>query len=1385
MREATPTQDNHDRAAAGLTVVALGASAGGLEALRAFFGAVRPHPAIAYVVVTHLPTSHASHLDDLLGRIAALPVTQAVDGQPVEADHIYLNTPGTLLGIRSGRLTLEAAGARALPSQPVPMPIDHFMAELADDLGAHSVGIVLSGTGHDGTAGLRAIRSADGLALVQSPDTAEFSGMPASAITAGVGDRVLAAQDMPAALLDYLAHEPLDWMAAGSEPGQAQRPRGGAGGDAPVAAGAGEAPPGDPDDSADEPLLAVLRLLQVRTGHDFRDYRPAMLRRRLRRRMGLCKVVRVADYLARLEGADAEVEALKNEFLIGVTDFFRDPQAWEELVQLAIAPLVAQRTQDDAPIRVWTPGCATGEESYSIAMLLLEQAEGKIDPQRIHVFGTDIDLDALAVARSGRYPASIAASVSARRLTRFFDLQGDHYMARKTLRSAIMFAPQDLVRDTPFSRLDLVICRNLLIYFKPALQARVLALFHYALKPGGVLMLGKAESVGPQTALFAPASSANRVYRRIGERSHLPVGFGARHAARAEAAGALPPAVALDPAAPSRVARQALADALDDAERSNEDLRTANEESLALNEELQSSNEELESSKEELESLNEELTSVNAQLDEKLSELAQKNDDLHNLLVNTGLATILLDAGGRIRRFTPAASEIYSLQPGDEGRLLADISSRVSDPEFAADLRRVAESGAMATAEVRSVAGCTYLRRIQPYRTQAGSTEGAVLTFTDITALRDAAQRQRELFAVLQDSNDAIILHDPEGRILAWNAGAERIYGHPASTVLGTLLYELMPEAERGPARERVQRVVATGQGDTQESRRLCRDGVTLVVSVTTSALRGPEGAVYALISTERDISLRLRSESEMYFRRLADRIPVLLRVEDTQGSAQFVNQPCCAFTGRPREALLGQGWLEFIHPEDRLRYLAEQATALPARQRLETDLRMRRADGAYRWMRSINVPHYDGQEAFVGYIGLMLDVEDHKVAEAALRDADRRKDDFLAMLAHELRNPLAPIRTAVAVITRTAAADPTTTWAVHVIGRQTELLARLLDDLLDVARIARGKVTLETAPVELSVLVARSVEICQPLVDMRRHALRVEVPAEPLWVEGDLMRLTQVLANLLTNAAKYMDEGGQIVLQVTQAGSEAEIRVRDTGMGMKPELLALVFEPFMQADATLDRSRGGLGLGLTLVKQLVELHGGTVEARSPGLGQGSEFIVRLPLLQLGPDGAHGLGSATEPPEALTGGDGEAGHPEGHEAADARAEAAPEGPPPGRCRVLIVDDNRDAARSMALLMQSAGHQVRLAFDGQEALSVAGRWQPQLAILDIGLPGLDGYQVARRLKGARATAHTRLVALTGYGQPEDLARAQAAGFDRHFVKPVDPQAILDLAACAPT
>jgi signal transduction histidine kinase/ActR/RegA family two-component response regulator len=360
----------------------------------------------------------------------------------------------------------------------------------------------------------------------------------------------------------------------------------------------------------------------------------------------------------------------------------------------------------------------------------------------------------------------------------------------------------------------------------------------------------------------------------------------------------------------------------------------------------------------------------------------------------------------------------------------------------------------------------------------------------------------------------------------------------------------------------------------------------------------------------------------------------------------------------------------------------------------------------------------------------------------AALQEADRRKNEFLAMLAHELRNPLAPIRNAVQILHRKGSPEPEPRWAREVIERQVEQMTRMVEDLLDVSRITQGKLKLQKEPVELARVVARAVEMVRPLLDARRHRLTVQVPSDPLWLEADPPRLVQVVGNLLTNAAKYTNEGGEISLTAERQESEAILKVKDSGIGIPAELLPRLFEPFMQEERSLDRENGGLGIGLALVRSLVDLHGGRVQAFSGGRGQGSEFVVCLPARNETPPAS----AETKPPSR-----GEKTH--------------------GR-RVLVVDDNVDSAESLALLLRVTGHEVRTAHNGPAALETAQAFAPEIVLLDIGLPRMDGLEVARRMRQDLGLTNALLVAMTGYGQDEDRRRSQEAGFNAHLVKPVD-------------
>jgi signal transduction histidine kinase/ActR/RegA family two-component response regulator len=386
-------------------------------------------------------------------------------------------------------------------------------------------------------------------------------------------------------------------------------------------------------------------------------------------------------------------------------------------------------------------------------------------------------------------------------------------------------------------------------------------------------------------------------------------------------------------------------------------------------------------------------------------------------------------------------------------------------------------------------------------------------------------------------------------------------------------------------------------------------------------------------------------------------------------------------------------------------------------------------------------------------YRSLQVEIEERRQAEARLRESNQRKDEFIAMLSHELRNPLAPIRSALEVIRRVAQPDPKLAWATDVSDRQVAHLTRLVEELLDVARINQGKIALHPETLDLLAVLLHSVETARPVIDARGHRLQQQLPSQTVWVRGDFARLSQVVSNLLNNAAKYTPEGGSIVLALAVEDGHARITVRDNGIGIEPELLPNVFELFEQGKRSLDRSQGGLGIGLTLVQRLVEMHNGRVEARSGGVGQGSEFIVTLPCMS-----------------EVQGRD---------EAGPVQAGAGVASP--AACRVLVVDDNVDAADTVAMFLQIEGHVVQTAADGHQAVTSAATFQPDVVVLDIGLPQLDGYEVARRLRQIPAISGAFLIALTGYGQKGDRDLAAEAGFDCHLVKPADPRDLAERIA----
>lgn len=504
---------------------------------------------------------------------------------------------------------------------------------------------------------------------------------------------------------------------------------------------------------------------------------------------------------------------------------------------------------------------------------------------------------------------------------------------------------------------------------------------------------------------------------------------------------------------------------------------------------------------------------------------------------------------------------------------------------------------------------------------------------------------------------------------------------------------------------------------------------------------------------TERRLAQELLRENEARFRLMADASPATLWLTDPDGRCTFLSRQWYEATGQTEDQALGLGWTQAIHPEDAEHAGRAFLDANAARTFLQTEYRLRTADGTYRWVVDLGRPWFSEAGVYAGMVGAVIDIDDRKGAEQGLEEAGRRKDQFLATLAHELRNPLAPISNALQLWPLVELQPEEVGKLRGIMGRQVQQMVRLIDDLLDVSRITRGKIDLRKQPLDLAVAVSAAVEALQPFIDARRHELDVVLPASPILVDADLGRLVQILGNLLNNAAKYTNAGGRIRLTASSDGVTAVVSVRDNGAGIPPEMLTTIFEVFTQVDHSVGRAHGGLGIGLTLVKTLVELHGGTVEARSEGPGRGSEFIVRLPTASA----PSAMAAAPLPQAALTA--------------------------PPQHRVMVIDDVEASADTLVLMLRGLGQAPRAFYDGPSALAQAEGWCPEVAFIDIAMPGMDGYEVVRQLR-ARWGRRPVLVALTGYGQDEDRRRALEAGFDHHLVKPTSLDALYEVLATLP-
>ncbi|MEW8546406.1 MAG: chemotaxis protein CheB [Candidatus Thiodiazotropha endolucinida] len=907
-------------------IVGIGASAGGLEAIEAFFKVMPPDSGIAFVVIQHLSPDHKSLMAELLSKRTRMRVHRAEEGMWVEKNSVYLIPPNKNLRLFHGRIILSGQDRDA---RGINLPIDIFFRSLAEDQGAKAIAIVLSGTGSDGTSGIRAIKEELGMVMVQVEETAAFDGMPRSAIATGLVDYILSPEDMPAQLLSYLKHP----FTAKDEYASTML-------------------------TDEDGVTRIFALLRESNKIDFTYYKPTTIIRRIERRMAVNQVHDLNDYVRFLESYPVELNSLHKDLLIGVTSFFRDHEAFES-IEVKYLPMLMKNAKEDK-LRLWVSGCSTGEEAYSLAILCCEVMEKEGLNTDVKIFATDVDREAIVTASAGVFAESAVADIEPQMLAKYFFRKDDGFYISRQVREMVVFAQHNLVKDPPFTNIDLLSCRNLLIYLQPVLQKRVLELFNFAINPKGILFLGSSETTGEMAEFFDPLDHKWRIYqsrgrRRQSELSEPAINFDAKRwsntnrltgrgvvnrlheeerllerlvegvsgdylpfcmvvsenqelmhvagdakdylqfstgkvindvaklvvkdlaiplttglqkvikskeeliysnihlsgndlhrvvnmrlkplptkkqqimliAVFIEEVRTSPEADKLSPETYNvgKEAQQRIVDLENELQftRENlqatvEELETSNEELQATNEELLASNEELQSTNEELQSVNEELYTVNSEYQGKITELTEVNNDLDNLLSNTGVATLFLDENLDVRRFTPEISSLFRIIEQDIGRPLSHLSHKMKNVDVIELAKHVkkSEQGIVREKIVNSD-GDEYLMRVYPYQIAPGAYSGVVFTFINTSSLRNARKElvERELrMETLLRVTGAYVLINEQGLIQEVNDALLELVGYKEDDLLGSNVTILMPEDVASKHDGYLERYLRDGQSD-------------------------------------------------------------------------------------------------------------------------------------------------------------------------------------------------------------------------------------------------------------------------------------------------------------------------------------------------------------------------------------------------------------------------------------------------------------------------------------------------------------------------------------------------------------------------------------------
>ena len=1339
-------------------VVGIAASAGGLEAFTDLLSHLPTNTGMAFVLIQHLSPDHESLLSEILGRVTTMPVQQVQDDMQVEPNQVYVISPGTQLTLADGRFHL----APRQKSQGKYMPGDVFFKSLAAECGSKAIAIVLSGMDADGSQGLQAVKVAGGVTFAQCEATARFDSMPNTAVATGQVDFILP----PEAIAAELVNLTQSTFLFGSQQLQVVREF----------------------TESETALATIFDILRTTTGTDFTYYKPTTLNRRMQRRILLHKLESLNDYALYLQEHPDEVQGLYEEILIHVTSFFRDPEVFE-LLKVQVFPAICQNKSQNVPIRIWVAGCSTGEEVYSIAICLLEFLKDRPTLPPIQIFATDISEAAISKARAGCYSATQMEGVAPERRNRYFvPLESGSYQIRGAVRELCVFARHNLGGDPPFSNLDLISCRNVLIYLSNPLQERILSLFHYSLNSAGFLLLGPSESVKASSDFFTVVDDSSKVYARQSSTTRPSFSFTTsaypivsaesgqqntqtiannvdlakvvdqlisnRYAPASvivdarmnvlQVRGDIDPYLKLPPGTTDLnlfdMAREGLAAAIQttiyQAQAENtavrqERIQIEDERRLTLN----------------LEVIPFQLTNANGLCFLVLFEAVSSISFLENPAIAENATSADLERELiQLRQALASATQRELLAQ-------AHLQAVIQEQNYLNQNLRVANEEILSSNEELQSTN----EELQTAKEEIQATNEELSTTNEELRSRNLQQSQdnSDLNNFISSINIPIVMLTNDLRIRRFTPTAQRLFNF-IPTDVGRLFSDLRTEFDNLQLEPLVLEVLENL--NTKELEVQTQSGYWYTLRIRPYRTIDNQIDGVTMVFLDIDALKRQTAILELarnYAETIIETVQSPLVVLDAELRVNTANRAFYELFQESVATSTLSSWFELDH---------EQSWLLPLRSLFEDVLSQDRPVWNFEVEHSfervgkkillLNACKLH-QEGNTDLILLVIDditerkqFETERLARQQAESNNQVKDKFLAVLSHELRSPLNPIL-GWSQLLKTGDLDPQTTVAAFdIIERNAKLQSQLIEDLLDISRIIGGKLTLNAEPINLATVLSAALETVRLAAGAKQIQIETVIADQVQQVSGDPGRLQQVVWNLLSNAVKFTEIGGQISVSLTQAGQQVQLQVIDTGKGIPVEFIPFIFEYFRQQDSSTTREFGGLGLGLAIARQIIELHGGTIWAQSPGEGQGTTFTFQIP----------GLKTIGDVPETVE-------------------ERYLTNIPLEDIRILIVDDDDDARNLLSFLLKSKGAVVTVASSVEEALQVLQHAKPDIILSDIGMPNMDGYDLIRAIRASDRGKSLPVIAITAYAGELNQQQAIKAGFQRHITKPIDSNKLI--------